>query len=123
MTRDVPRRYALEISTTTRGVELTRQLQRTVRGCVSAAVARYSERVRRVAVWIEDTNGPRGGRAIVCRLVVRLNRGGHLTVSAEAVNEYAAVGRAAKRARAALVRRVKKMRRGRRRLQPQPAIL
>jgi hypothetical protein len=120
---DLPRRYALQISTATRGVELTWQLQRIVRGCVSAAVARFAERVRRVAVWIEDTNGPRGGRAIRCRMDVRLSRGGHLTVSAEGVNEYAALGRAAKRARATLVRMVKKKRRGRRRLQPQPAFL
>jgi hypothetical protein len=89
-------------------------LRRIVRGSLSAAIGRFARRVRSVFVWLEDTNGPKGGAGIQCRMVLGLERGGRLMVSAEATNEYAAVGRAANRARHRLVRTIDKRRRGRR---------
>jgi hypothetical protein len=106
--------HPLHISVRTRGLALTENLHRVIRGSVSAAIGRFTRRVQGVFVWVEDTNGPKGGRGMRCRMVIRLKQGGRLMVSAEAINEYAAVGRAANRARARLVRRIDRGRRARR---------
>lgn len=106
--------HPIQISVKTRGIALSENLHRVIRGCVSAAIGRFSRRVSGVFVWVEDTNGPKGGRGMRCRMDIRLNRGGRLTVSAEATDEYTAVGRAANRARIRLVRRIDKRRSARR---------
>lgn len=98
----------------TRGVALTADLLRIVRGSVCAAVGRFADRVAEVFVWIEDTNGPRGGTDTRCLVALRPNRGGQLTASAVATNEFTAVGRAANRVRVRFVRALKKRRKGRR---------
>lgn len=107
-------RHPVQISVRTRGLALTENLHRVIRGCVSAAIGRFSRRVQGVFVWVEDTNGPKGGRGMRCRMVMCLKQGGRLMVSAEATDEYTAVGRAANRARARLVRRIDRGRRARR---------
>jgi len=104
----------VKLEVKTRGVDLTVDLLRIVRGSVSAAVGRFADRVAEVFVWIEDTNGPRGGMDTRCRMTLRLNRGGRLTASAIAANEFAAVGHAASRARVQFVRALKKRHSGRR---------
>lgn len=104
----------VQLDVKTRGVALSADLLRIVRGSVSTAVGRFADRVAEVFVWIEDTNGPRGGMDTRCRMTLRLNRGGRLTASAVATNEFAAVGRAANRARVQFVRALKKRHRGRR---------
>jgi len=105
-----PHRHSVQLSVRTRGIALTEKLHRVIRGSVSAAIGRFSRRVRGVFVWVEDTNGPKGGRGMQCKMEIRLKHGGRLTVGAEATNEYAAVGRAATRARIRLVRRINKRR-------------
>jgi putative sigma-54 modulation protein len=104
----------VQLKVKTRGVDLTADLLRIVRGSVSAAVGRFADRVSEVFVWIEDTNGPRGGLDTRCRMTLRLNQGGRLTASAVATNEFSAVGRAANRARVQFVRALKKRHSGRR---------
>jgi transcription elongation GreA/GreB family factor len=59
-------------------------------------------------VWLEDENGPRGGIDKRCRFEVRLRPRGLLSVTAQAVDEYAAITKAASRARTLLIRRYKK---------------
>jgi ribosome-associated translation inhibitor RaiA len=107
-------RQFVQICVRTRGIALTENLHGIIRGSVSAAVGRFSRRVRGVFVWVEDTNGAKGGRGMRCRMDIRLKRGGVLSASAEATNEYVAIGRAANRARVRLVRRISKRRRARR---------
>ena len=107
-------RHPIQISVKTHGIALSENLHRVIRGSISAAIGRFSQRVRGVFVWVEDTNGPKGGRGMRCRMDIRLKQGSRLTVSAEAANEYAAVGRAANRARIRLVRTIDKVRRARR---------
>jgi hypothetical protein len=114
MTHYAHERFSLPTSTATRGVVLTQRLQRVIRGCVAAALGRFAAKVRHVFVWIEDTNGPREGSGLRCRIELRLKRGGCLNASSEALNEYAAVGRAAKRARVLLIRNRQKKRAPRR---------
>lgn len=101
------------LSVRTRGLALTEQLHRVVRGCVSAATGRFQDQVRQLFVWIEDTNGPKGGNDMRCRMEVTLKRGGRFMATAAASNQYAAVGDAANRLRVRLVRSLAKRRRRR----------
>lgn len=107
-------RSAERLSVRTRGLALTEELHRVIRGCVSAATGRFHERVRRLFVWVEDSNGPKGGPAMHCRMEVMLNRGGRFLATAAATDEYVAIGRAANRLRVRLVRSLDKRRRRRR---------
>ena len=102
------------ITTKTRGVHLDETLKHVIYANVRTAIGRFGERIHSVLVWIEDTNGPRDGSGIRCRMVAALARGGRLSASAEASNEYAAVAECASRARTLLDRLVKRRRRTRR---------
>jgi hypothetical protein len=75
---------------------------------LSRVLGPFAGRVRRVAVWLEDVNGPRGGEDKRCRIEVQLTRRGPVTVSGSATTEYAAIARAALRARRVLVRHLPK---------------
>jgi hypothetical protein len=108
------RRHVLPITTRTRGIPLTEPLQNVARGCIAVALGRLAPRVRRVFVWLEDLNGPRGGRDRRCRIDVHLTSGGRVVVSDVAATEYQAIGRAASRMRIAIDRRIKKRRTRRR---------
>lgn len=114
-------RYTETLLVRTRGLALTDELRRVIQGCVAAATGRFQERVRRVFVWVEDSNGPKGGPAMHCRMEVTLKRGGRFTATAAATDEYVAIGRAADRLRVRLVRSVEK-RRHRRRETPSPLL-
>lgn len=111
------------LSIRTRKIPLTEELRHIIRGCVSTAVGRVAERVRNVFVWLEDTNGPKGGKGVACRIEIRPVKGGRLTATAEATTEFTAIGRAANRARVRLLRAIRKRRRGRREAPPAPAAL
>jgi hypothetical protein len=102
----------------TRGVPLDETLEQVIRSNVRTALGRFSKRVRNVFVWIEDTNGPREGSGIRCRIAVGLANGGRPVAVAEAANEYAAVAECAIRARTLLDRLVKKRRRAKRSPRP-----
>ena len=74
------------------------------------SLGRLEERIRRVQLWIEDLNGPRGGRDVRCCLRICLRRGGALTVEAVDAVPQAAVGEVFDRARTALLRIVHRQR-------------
>jgi hypothetical protein len=107
-------RWPIPITLKTRGVLLDQTLEHVVYANVRTAMGRFGKRIRSILVWIEDTNGPRDGSGIRCRMVAALIRGGCLSASAEASNEYAAVAECASRARTQLDRLVKRRRRNRR---------
>jgi hypothetical protein len=98
----------------TRGLELRSSHRRAIRRILSNALGRFTRRVRTIRVWLEDVNGPRGGVDIRCRIEVHLRPRGSITVSALAVDEYAATAAAADRARELVDRRVKRVRTRRR---------
>ena len=118
------RRCPVQLKVKTRGVALTGDLLRIVRGSVCAAVGRFADRVAEVFVWIEGTNGSRGGMDTRCRVTLRLTRGGRITASAVATNEFAAIGHAANRARVRFVRALnKRCSRWRQRLRDSPPLV
>jgi putative sigma-54 modulation protein len=104
----------VRLSTNTRDVALTDDLRRIVWRRVAAAVDRFADQLAEVLVWVEDINGPRGGADTRCRITLKFKRGGRLTVSAVAANEFAAVARAAERARGRCGRAFQKRRNARR---------
>jgi hypothetical protein len=108
-------RRSLPVTIKTRRVPLDERLERVICSNVRSGLGRFCHRVRHVFVWIEDTNGPRHGSGMRCRMDVALLSGGRLSLSAEASNEYTAVARCTSRARALLDRRLKRQRRLRRR--------
>lgn len=108
-------RGLIPITIKTRGISLNPRLRRVVFSSIRSHLGRFCNRVRAALVWIEDTNGPREGSGMRCRIEAALRDGGRVSVSAEAASEYAAVSRCAARARVHLQRRYAKRRRLKRR--------
>jgi len=75
------------------------------------SLGRFDDHVRRVQLWIEDVNGPRGGRDLRCRLRICLRRGGTFSVAWLSERVEAAIDEAFDRARAALLRHIQRRRR------------
>jgi len=87
------------------------------------SLGRFEDHIRRVQLWIEDVNGPRGGRDLRCRLRICLRRGGSFSVAWLAERAEAAIDEVFDRARSALLRRIQRQRRAflRRRLRFAPS--
>lgn len=109
-------RGPIPVTIKTRGIALNPRLRSVVFSCIRSHLGRFCNRVRAAFVWLEDTNGPREGSGMRCRIDAALFDGGRLSVSAEAANEYAAVARCAARARVQLQRQYARRRDLRRRL-------
>ena len=75
-----------------------------------SALGRFDDQLRRVQLWIEDVNGPRGGRDLRCRVRLCLRRGGALTVEGLDARPEVVVGEVLDRARNALVRQLQRRR-------------
>jgi hypothetical protein len=103
-------RHRAPFTLQSRGVSLERSFRLTTRKALQGALGRLAKRLRRVGVWLEDTNGPREGSGIRCRIDMLLASGGHVVVSAEAPEPHAAVSRCAVRARTHLDRLIKRRR-------------
>ena len=74
------------------------------------SLGRFEDHVRRVQLWMEDLNGPRGGRDLRCVLRVGLRHGGAVTVECTDTGPELAVSEVFDRARSALVRTVQRQR-------------
>ena len=83
------------------------------------SLGRFEEHVRRVQLWMEDVNGPRGGIDHVIRIIVRLTSGGKIVVRHQALDTYTgapiAIERALRAVRRELGRRRNKRRQAYRR--------
>ncbi len=75
-----------------------------------SSLGRFEAHLRRVQLWIEDLNGPRGGRDLRCVLRVGLRRGGAVTVESTESRPELAVGEVFDRGRSALVRTLQRRR-------------
>lgn len=78
------------------------------------ALARFSGRIQRAQVVLEDQNGPRGGLDKSCRIVVRLREAGDVVVEVADVNWEIAVDRATTRVGHTVARRLARRRANRR---------
>ena len=74
------------------------------------ALSRFSSRIARVTVFLEDVNGPRGGVDKACRIVVRLRRGADVVASVEDVEWVAAIDRATTRVGHSVAREIARTR-------------
>jgi len=74
------------------------------------SLGRCVEHVRRVQLWMEDVNGPRGGRDLRCVLRLALRHGGVLAVECTDERAELAIGEVFDRGRSALVRTIQRRR-------------
>ncbi len=74
------------------------------------AVGRFANRVLRVALTLDDVNGPRGGVDKYVRLVITLRRGDPIAISGIAASAREAIDFAAERAKRAVSRQLGKFR-------------
>lgn len=72
------------------------------------ALARFDDRVTRVSVAVEDSNGPRGGIDKTSRITVQLRRLGEVTVSGQHEGLRAGLARGAQRVGRAVSRALDK---------------
>ena len=82
------------------------------------ALSRFSGRIQRVQVILEDQNGPRGGLDKSCRIVVRLKEDGDVVAEVADVNWEVAVDRATTRVGHTVARRIARRRANRRIARP-----
>ena len=92
----------MQIELRTKDVPLSRDLQDYVNRKIDRALDHFRSIVRSVSVSIFDTNGPKGGRDIACRIEAVTRDGKQLNVREVREDPFAAVSRATPR----LVRRV-----------------
>lgn len=74
------------------------------------SLGRFSQRVERAVVHLEDVNGPRGGEDKVCRIEVRLRPTGNVLVEESGCAVIAAVAGAAERLGRAVSRAIERRR-------------
>lgn len=65
---------------------------------------------RRLAVWLSDVNGPRGGRDKRCKIQISLDHGKTVVIENTEEDLYVAIDRAAERADRALARQLARSR-------------
>jgi ribosomal subunit interface protein len=81
---------------------------------LQGAMARFSTRIGRTRVWVEDLNGPRHGRYDkVCRIVAEVTPGGQVVAEARTDDAYSAISQAAARLHAEVRRLIDRNHRNR----------
>lgn len=78
-------------------VSLSPEVEELVKRRLDFALARFTTRISRVAVRLEDLNGPRGGLDKQCRIDVTLTRSGRLTAQDTGKDLETAISRAAQK--------------------------
>ena len=96
----------MKIDMRTRGVTLTKELKAHIRRRVRYALHRFGERIRRLHVFVEDVNGPKGGFDIHCKLRLEMEGGGDMVLHEVQQDPFAAVSRASERISHVVARRV-----------------
>ncbi len=92
------------------GFVLTEALKSYTEQRVATALGWAGERTNKLAVWLSDINGPRGGIDKRCKIQVQLGRGREVVIEDTEADLYAAIDRATERADRALVRKVGRLR-------------
>lgn len=95
----------MDMKTRTQGLDAHRSLREYLDERVESALGRFRHLVGGVDVRLSDENGPRGGAALRCRVVVNLRGEGALVVEETRADPFAAVAHAMDRLRSAVRRR------------------
>jgi putative sigma-54 modulation protein len=78
-------------------VGISSEIQAHVERRLAFALGRFGGRIQRVAVYLADLNGPKGGVDKRCRLVARLGRAGTMIVEDRDADVTALIDRASER--------------------------
>lgn len=92
------------------GFEMTNALRSYTEHRLATALGWARGHMRKLAVWLSDVNGPRGGIDKRCKIQVRLDNGREVIIEEHEADLYAAIDRAADRADRAIVRQVERTR-------------
>lgn len=107
-----------------RGFSLTAPLLDHVQRRLRFALTRSADRIKRVAVRLGDTNGPRGGADRFCRIQVVLEHAPPVLIEDAGADLYAVIDRAAERAGRNVAKHLERLREDARLAMPQrPALL
>ena len=87
----------MDFITRTQGVSMDQSLRAFVDERLEHALGRFRHMVGGVDVHISDENGPRGGEALRCRVVVDMRREGALVVEETRADPFTAVAHAMER--------------------------
>ena len=98
----------MKIEIRAEGVELSKRLASHIERRARFALTRFRERLGRVHVLIADTNGPRGGVDIHCKVRAEVSGVGQLVIRELHHDPFAAVSKATERISHAVARRVKR---------------
>ena len=98
----------MRILSRAQGFELSSAIDSFVRDQLGAALARFSEDIGAVDVFLADVNGPKGGvdKQVLVRIQMRGRR--QITLQTTNTNLYAAIRVSAKRAKRAVRRSLRK---------------
>jgi putative sigma-54 modulation protein len=100
------RRLNMQIDIQFRGFELTPDLREHTDRRARLALARMADRVQRVAITVNDVNGPRGGADKHCIIVVSLSSLSDVVVEDIAQDLRAVLDRSLARAARSVTRRI-----------------
>lgn len=92
------------------GFEMTIALRLYTEHRLAVALGWARGHMRKLAVWLSDVNGPRGGVDKRCKIQVQLDNGREVIIEECEADLYAAIDRAANRADRAVVRQVERSR-------------
>ena len=92
------------------GFEMTSALRAYTEHRLATALGWARRHMRKLAVWLSDVNGPRGGVDKRCKIQVQLDGGREVIIEELEADLYAAIDRAAERADRAIVRQVERTR-------------
>jgi ribosomal subunit interface protein len=100
----------MKLTVSGKKMKLSEALREHIKHRLYFALSRFSPKIARVSVKVEDINGPRGGVDKHCRIVVKLDGFGELSVDATDAEVYAAVDSAADRAGRSVQRELERRR-------------
>ncbi|MFM9957244.1 MAG: HPF/RaiA family ribosome-associated protein [Phycisphaerales bacterium] len=96
----------MNIDIRTTNVPLTDALSSFITSRLSATLSRFNSGVRNIDVTVCDLNGPKGGNDMRCHVEVSLRNDDPVLIEERGDDLYAAIARAAQRAKNAVLRRV-----------------
>lgn len=98
----------MELELHVRGTDFLEALRNYAERRLRFSVRRLVHHIRRLRIYVEDLNGPRGGIDKRCRIVVEFAPSGNLVIEETAARIHEAVDRAAGRLRRSVRRELKR---------------